>query len=557
MVLGHSRPGSPEEVLAAALEITPLVMVIEPSPCNVCNEIMGDSQDCLVIKDCSHGFHRLCIENYLSDKSECPVCKQKCELSGLRKLTIHSEPDTLNIFQRETRSQARGGRGAKSSSRGRGGLIDPFSMRKNQSICQSSPAKSQPVTNNNSFNPTVTSNEQLIHTAFSQKRPQSVTNEYSLPTYPTSPSVRVDKHVINSQASITLQDPITNPGVITEDYFRRVIENSLTRILGNMFNGTSQSTFQGIAPDMGDAGTNPPILRPQPHSRENINAHEQNLGQGSQNLSLNSDKITSIIRNWNIKFDGTGNGLTVEEFLYRIRILTRDNFNSNFDVVCKNLHILLADKALNWYWRYHKQVHHIQWLDFCDAIQSQFRDCRSVADIEEDLRNRKQRAGENFDAFYDSVTSMLDRLPRPIPERELVDLLMRNLRPEVRQDLLYVSVHSINHLRQLVQKREHFLNDDYVRKTLFLRNSNTSIPRRQISEIEGAPKTEEESVGSEVDVSIEAVYASPLTKCWNCDQPGHRWPDCLGHRTIFCYGCGAKNTYKPNCIKCTNKNSKN
>ena len=38
--------------------------------------------------------------------------------------------------------------------------------------------------------------------------------------------------------------------------------------------------------------------------------------------------------------------------------------------------------------------------------------------------------------------------------------------------------------------------------------------------------------------------------CWNCDKPGHRFDDCVGPRKIFCFGCGAKEIFKPMCPKC-------
>lgn len=42
--------------------------------------------------------------------------------------------------------------------------------------------------------------------------------------------------------------------------------------------------------------------------------------------------------------------------------------------------------------------------------------------------------------------------------------------------------------------------------------------------------------------------------CWNCRQSGHRYQECLANRTVFCYGCGTPDTYKPNCKKCNPKN---
>lgn len=124
---------------------------------------------------------------------------------------------------------------------------------------------------------------------------------------------------------------------------------------------------------------------------------------------MHADKITSVIQNWNLKFDGSSTGLHVEEFLYRIRSLTKENFNGDFSLICKNLHILLIGKAREWYWRYHKQVHTIQWEEFCDAIRSQYKEYKSSFDIREEVRNRKQKAGENFDSFFESILSIMDR----------------------------------------------------------------------------------------------------------------------------------------------------
>lgn len=56
----------------------------------------------------------------------------------------------------------------------------------------------------------------------------------------------------------------------------------------------------------------------------------------------------------------------------------------------------------------------------------------------------------------------------------------------------------------------------------------------------------------EVDNFVEVLDKSERT-CWNCDQLGHHWQDCLYDRTVFCYGCGAKQVYKPNCLKCNAK----
>lgn len=46
-----------------------------------------------------------------------------------------------------------------------------------------------------------------------------------------------------------------------------------------------------------------------------------------------------------------------------------------------------------------------------------------------------------------------------------------------------------------------------------------------------------------------------LLVCWNCDEMGHAFVDCeVATKNVFCYGCGAKNVYKPSCPKCQQGN---
>lgn len=105
--------------------------------------------------------------------------------------------------------------------------------------------------------------------------------------------------------------------------------------------------------------------------------------------------------------------------------------------------------------------------------------------------------------------------------------------------------------------RESFINDEYVRRNFMTRNPNINLHRKQISEIVEMEQLDPNLSVSQ-DISIDAVeQPESLPKCWNCEQPGHHWEDCLCDRSIFCYGCGANNIYKPQCGKCSQRRSKN
>lgn len=160
-----------------------------------------------------------------------------------------------------------------------------------------------------------------------------------------------------------------------------MIESTLTRLLqnSNIFQRHSSTNNQpntlSNPPDMSH-----PNLKPNNDCIHNHRYHNPTPIQGNEafsnfqpvNLSpnthfsssshpMNPEKITTIINNWHLKFDGSPDGLTIKEFLYRIKTLTRDTFNNDFTVICSNLNTMLTGKARDWYWRYHKQVQSITW----------------------------------------------------------------------------------------------------------------------------------------------------------------------------------------------------
>lgn len=492
----------------------------ETSVCKVCRDPMNEGQECLIIGECGHAFHGLCIENHLSTTSECPVCKRSCQLSELRKLVI---PQQTGAITKLTRG------------RPRGAIAKHYNTRS---------------TSRNLF--------QEPLNAIS-----NVAGNY-IDTSEQEPS-RPNLNNPNAFENQIVQTPVRGGGVSPVDYqeINKLIEQNISKILQNLNLMPTPNENRNSRRDI-----RPTISTQNLHSSQQFERNRRpaattpNVGQNiysplnsnsfldSNFRTLNADRITSIIRNWNLEFDGSLTGLNVEEFLYRLRVLTKDNFNNDFSMVCRNLHILLSGKARDWYWRYHKKVENIEWSAFCDALRYQYREFKSCFDIREEIRNRKQKPGECFDSFFESVSAIMDKLPTPMSELELIEILARNLRPEIRQELLYVPIHSISHLRKLIQMRENFLSEEHVRKNFISRSLNQYVPRR----IAGITDSNKEDCSEPAENFVEAIQKSEIiSKCWNCEEVGHHWENCLRERTIFCYGCGAKQVYKPNCSKCAEK----
>ncbi|KAH8350808.1 hypothetical protein KR084_007984, partial [Drosophila pseudotakahashii] len=102
---------------------------------------------------------------------------------------------------------------------------------------------------------------------------------------------------------------------------------------------------------------------------------------------------------------------------------------------------------------------------------------------------------------------------------EVVEILKRNLRPEIRHEILNIPVQSVEGLRAQCRRRESFLED--VRKS---QGYQKVVPfRKQVSELVEEMKDAEEFSEGEVNSEV----------CWNCRKEGHRYKQCRMKRKVF------------------------
>lgn len=230
----------------------------------------------------------------------------------------------------------------------------------------------------------------------------------------------------------------------------------------------------------------------------------------------------------------------MDSFLYRIEALTNQTLGGNFELLCRIASVLFDGKASDWFWRYHKSVREIKWPDLCLSLRRQFKDTRNDMDYRELIRDGKQKPGESFDSFYDSILELIDHLEQPIFELSMIEILRRNILPEIQHEILNLQIFSVAHLRDICRKREFFLQD--IRKRN-VGHRPTVFPRK-LSELYDA----DPEIGSDSGVNIEISELS--LSYWNCRKTGHRYQECIAERNMFCYGCGVANVYKPNCSRC-------
>lgn len=97
----------------------------------------------------------------------------------------------------------------------------------------------------------------------------------------------------------------------------------------------------------------------------------------------------------------------------------------------------------------------VTWNGRCDAVE--FREERTDVSIRGEIHRRKQREGESFDEYFESVVLLSDNLSVPLAEASLLKLIRFNLLPDIQHELLYQDISTISQLRRIIRTRESFL----------------------------------------------------------------------------------------------------
>ncbi|XP_023159122.1 uncharacterized protein LOC101459516 [Ceratitis capitata] len=235
----------------------------------------------------------------------------------------------------------------------------------------------------------------------------------------------------------------------------------------------------------------------------------------------NSGRVAQLISNWDIKFDGSPK-LSVDSFLYRIECQVTDTLCGNYNLLCEHIQSLFLNEAKDWYWRYRRTIERVTWPSLCEALRTNFQQHKTDFEIKEIVRSRKQGQYECFDDFRNAVIKLAEPLQTPFTESELIEILQYNLRPRIRQQLLYVQINSLAELRRLCLKGESLINE-INKPTNSMANTNLRPqPRRYINDL----KAEDNLLASpEIEIEIDEISKqSAKTKqvCWNCRREGHR-----------------------------------
>ncbi|XP_036346641.1 uncharacterized protein LOC118755957 [Rhagoletis pomonella] len=460
------------------------------SACGLCKEEVSENN--LLVTPCQHNFHRLCISGWLNENESCPICHR-----GL-------DTQSIKSFAEQEQVEGFANQGARPKENPPGVLT----RSRNQ---------------NNSFNAN-------LNRSRGRGRQNNNTNGAN-----------------RSQIQSIIQENLHN----FEDQFSRQIHGEIGRLVSESLDAyfqnlrvTETRNLVQVADRMNRSNVNnvnnADASNQDPNVLHSSGRFREDSGMISQSVS------SKIISGWKLSFDGSLTSVPVDEFIYRVNALTNTTLRGDYHSLCQNVHILFEGKAKRWFWRYHHSVRELDWVDICEDLRKNFKDFRTDFEIKESIRNLKQKSGESFENYLDHILSTADSLKHPLSDREMVEIVLRNLQPEIRLELLHLELNSISDLRKACRRRENLV-AEMQSKPQFQKLNNQF--RRNVSEVD---IEEEGAFKEEIIAGVTTNGASAERKCWNCDGIGHNYKNCVKPRRVFCYGCGLVAFFLPNCPKCNN-----
>lgn len=496
--------------------------------CTICKVSLGNERP-LAVTHCKHTFHRTCARSWLGETQNCPTCKTPCLLSQVD-FPDQSAELLLNLL-----SSDEGNRDAQ------GGVDDANRNTGTKPKSKSSRGKTtfgRPVTRSMNFQGNLAeavmrdSNCGTQRVKFTDKdddRNQCRSENRSQVDYD------LIRNIVCAEQERNFRGLAASLNDMIERQVRACFDN-MTISESPRGSNISEYDWPREMPSMGAGVRNFSSNRDDHPSVDRRNTHTSNRTR----CSVVPEKVSSLIQNWHLKFDGSKDGISTDEFVYRVEALTRQNLEGNFELLCDNLHVLLFGKADRWFWKFHRRNPRFDWDTFRFELHRKFDDNLSDLDIWERIRKRRQKESETFEDYQTAVEELVEKLSSVVCERDLVEILLRNSKPGLRYELLHLRIDSLARLREEVGRHETFFSESYPQA------SRMRGFRGNISAIQ-------DSDGDDIfedDVVADMQHRNGNVTCWNCDSKGHRYDDCLEPRRIFCYGCGTKDVFKPRCRKC-------
>lgn len=280
---------------------------------------------------------------------------------------------------------------------------------------------------------------------------------------------------------------------------------------------------------------------------------ERRMGDDSGPRLDDPLKVTTVIRKtqippkeWGIHFSGEESGLSINAFLERIEeirearnVTMQDLYQSAFD--------LFKGTALVWYRAMRREVN--SWQELVSELRKEFEPQEYQDRLWEEIKRRTQGPTETVGIFVAIMKNYFNRIPERPTEEQMLKVLMKNLHPYYLDRLALTNIENIKDLIEVGRKLEN---------AKWKINVHQPPPNsRGLLEPDLAydPPNRRSDDRDSSKVCSMSTSTQPVRRfaCWNCSSTGHAFRQCKAPRTLFCEGCGLKDTRRNACPRCSKR----
>lgn len=269
------------------------------------------------------------------------------------------------------------------------------------------------------------------------------------------------------------------------------------------------------------------------------------------------------IYKWKIVFRGDSKGISLNDFLQQIRLLSRTESVSDKELL-RGAYYLFEGPAKIWFRATCEKF--FTWEQLVQSLKFEFLPADHDYWLLREIDQRLQGKEENFSLYLAQMELYFKNLIEPISENQKLKTIIRNLQPFYLEKLPIVDINTISQLTIYCKKIED-LRYNLNRRS----NVNRSVLEPSLNKPNKQPRTfavEQNPLPELISMKIEdntqnskdsanSLVEKSLT-CWNCLQKGHGFPACPQKKVkVFCYKCGKIGFVLSTCPKCSLSKSGN
>jgi hypothetical protein len=274
-------------------------------------------------------------------------------------------------------------------------------------------------------------------------------------------------------------------------------------------------------------------------------------------FQLSRSNYHTPVTKWGVTYDGEST-TSLNSFLERIEELRVAR-----NVTSEQLHAsaidLFSGNALLWFRSIRNDVH--DWTELTSRLRRTFLPSDYDEKLQREIADRVQGTQERPVFFVAAMRNLFRRLTKVPSEAEQLKRIVKNLRPQYAQPLVFTPVNSHDELLSRLELLENSFSDSRrfdpkPRAEPVLEPDlayKQRLPSKHLDKITTtlSPTTRVPLRQGAVGVASKQIATSSISvTCWNCGQKGHLSPSCPLPQKRHCYRCGEQNVTVRTCPKC-------